>query len=187
MLRRFLLGSLLLLSSLHALDQPTFGQNERHFNFHYAFTVKNVSPGEPVRVWIPLAHSDAFQEMKLISKSGDLPLKLVHQQQYGNEVLYADVSKAGQVTGSEQTFTRLRQHRLLLLAGYAVIDQASFPAVGDPKKAYDTYLEQLLLDAKAAVDKAVSLGVADPGRINANSGGDQLQRRTDHLSGRDID
>ena len=78
---------------------------------------------------------------------------------------YADVSKAGQVTGSEQTFTRLRQHRLLLLAGYAVIDQASFPVVGDPKKAYDTYLEQLLLDAKAAVDKAVSLGVADPGRI----------------------
>ena len=57
---------------------------------------------------------------------------------------------------------RLRQHRLLLLAGYAIIDQAAFPIVGDPKKAYDTYLEQLVLDAKAAVDKAVELGVVDP-------------------------
>ena len=53
----------------------------------------------------------------------------------------------------------------LLLAGYAIIDNASFPIVGDPKKAYDTYLEQLVADAKAAVDEAVRLGVADPDRI----------------------
>ncbi len=78
---------------------------------------------------------------------------------------YADASKAGQVTGSQETFTRLRQYRLLLLAGYALIDDASFPIVGDPKKAYDTYLEQLVADAKAAVDEAVRLGVADPQRI----------------------
>ena len=78
---------------------------------------------------------------------------------------YADPQKAGQVTGSQETFTRLRQYRLLLLAGYAIIDNASFPIVGDPQKAYDTYLEQLVADAKAAVDKAVSLGVADPDRI----------------------
>jgi dipeptidyl aminopeptidase/acylaminoacyl peptidase len=59
----------------------------------------------------------------------------------------------------------LRQYRLLLLAGYAIIDNAAFPIVGDPKKAYDTYLEQLVADAKAAVDEAVRLGVADPNRI----------------------
>ena len=78
---------------------------------------------------------------------------------------YADASKAGQVTGSQATFTRLRLHRLLLLAGYAIIDSASFPIIGDPKKAYDTYLDQLVADAKAAVDEAVRLGVADPKRI----------------------
>jgi dipeptidyl aminopeptidase/acylaminoacyl peptidase len=78
---------------------------------------------------------------------------------------FADASKAGQVSGSEQTFTRLRQYQLLLLAGYAIIDRASFPIVGDPKKAYDTYLEQLTADAKAAVDKAVEIGVVDPERI----------------------
>jgi dipeptidyl aminopeptidase/acylaminoacyl peptidase len=84
---------------------------------------------------------------------------------YAYPLDYADASKAGQVTGSQETFTQLRQYRLLLLAGYAIIDNASFPIVGDPKKAYDTYLEQLVADAKAAVDEAVRLGVADPDRI----------------------
>jgi dipeptidyl aminopeptidase/acylaminoacyl peptidase len=84
---------------------------------------------------------------------------------YAYPLDYADASKAGQVVGSQETFTRLRQYRLLLLAGYAIIDNASFPIVGDPKKAYDTYLDQLVADAKAAVDEAVRLGVADPDRI----------------------
>ena len=59
--RHSLLVLLLVLSSLPAVAQPVPRQKERHFNFHYAFTVKNVSPGERVRVWIPLAHSDAFR------------------------------------------------------------------------------------------------------------------------------
>jgi dipeptidyl aminopeptidase/acylaminoacyl peptidase len=84
---------------------------------------------------------------------------------YAYPLDYADASKAGQVSGSQVTFTRLRDYRLLLLAGYAIIDNASFPVVGDPKRAYDTYLEQLVADAKAAVDKAVELGVADSNRI----------------------
>ena len=84
---------------------------------------------------------------------------------YAYPLDYADPSKAGQVSGSEQTFTRLKGFRLLLLAGYAVIDNAAFPIVGDPKKAYDTYLDQLTNDAKAAVDEAVKLGVVDPDRV----------------------
>ena len=84
---------------------------------------------------------------------------------YAYPLDYAGALQAGQVTGSEQTFTRLHDHRLLLMAGYAIIENAAFPIVGDPKKAYDTYLEQLVADAKAAVDKAVEIGVADPERI----------------------
>jgi len=84
---------------------------------------------------------------------------------YAYPLDYADSSTAGQVSGSQQTFTQLRQYRLLLLAGYAIIDRAAFPIIGDPKKAYDTYLDQLVADAKAAVDEAVRLGVADPDRI----------------------
>lgn len=78
---------------------------------------------------------------------------------------FANSAQAGQVSGSQQTFTRLPYYRLMLLAGYAIIDNASFPIVGDPKTAYDTYLEQLEADAKAAVDKAVELGVVDRNRI----------------------
>ena len=84
---------------------------------------------------------------------------------YAYPLDFADASKAGQVTGSQATFTRLHQYQLLLLAGYAIIDHASFPVIGDPTKAYDTYLEQLVADAKAAVDEAVRLGVADPERL----------------------
>ena len=84
---------------------------------------------------------------------------------YAYPLDYADASKAAQVAGSQEMFTRLRQYRLLLLAGYAIIDNASFPVIGDPKKAYDSYLEQLVADARAAVEEAVRLGVADPDRI----------------------
>jgi len=65
MLRRFLFALLLVLSSL-----ATLAQKERHFTFHYAFTVKNVSPGEHVRAWIPLAHSDQWQDVKVVAKFG---------------------------------------------------------------------------------------------------------------------
>ncbi|WP_372392249.1 prolyl oligopeptidase family serine peptidase [Xanthomonas sp. NCPPB 3582] len=85
---------------------------------------------------------------------------------YAYPLDYADPSKAGQVSGaSEREFTRLGYYQLLLLAGYAIIDNAAFPIVGDPKTAYDTYLQQLVDDATAAVDKAVELGVVDRQRI----------------------
>ncbi|ATY60466.1 peptidase S9 prolyl oligopeptidase [Cordyceps militaris] len=78
---------------------------------------------------------------------------------------FANGSEAGQVTGSEARFTRLRKHQFLLLSGYAILENTTFPIVGDPKKAYDTYLEQLVANAKAAVDKAVEIGVTDPDRV----------------------
>ena len=84
---------------------------------------------------------------------------------YAYPLDYADPTTAGEVSGSQETFTQLYQYKLLLLAGYAIIDEASFPIVGDPKKAYDTYLDQLVDDARAAVDEAVRIGVADPDRI----------------------
>ena len=84
---------------------------------------------------------------------------------YAYPLDYANASQAGQVTGTDLTFTRLYEYQLVLLAGYAILDDASFPIVGDPKKAYDTYLDQLIADAKAAVDEGVRLGVVDPNRV----------------------
>jgi dipeptidyl aminopeptidase/acylaminoacyl peptidase len=84
---------------------------------------------------------------------------------YAYPLDFASPEAAAQVVGSDQRFEQLRNYRLLLLAGYALIDRASFPIVGDPKRAYNTYLDQLLDDARAAVDKAVELGVVDRDRI----------------------
>ncbi|URX61613.1 prolyl oligopeptidase family serine peptidase [Luteibacter anthropi] len=84
---------------------------------------------------------------------------------YAYPLDYADPAQAGQVSGSQQRFDILRGYRLLLLSGYAIIDNASFPIVGDPRSAYDTYIDQLVMDAQAAVDKAVELGVVDRDRI----------------------
>ena len=85
---------------------------------------------------------------------------------YAYPLDYADPSQAGQVTGAEERgFTRLSYWELLALAGYAIIDNAAFPIVGDPKNAYDTYIPQLVDDAQAAIDAAVATGVVDRDRI----------------------
>ena len=39
-------------------------QESRHFTFHYAFTVKNLPLGKKVRIWIPAARSDAYQDAR---------------------------------------------------------------------------------------------------------------------------
>jgi len=129
MLRRSLLFQLLVVSFLPALAQPVLAQKERHFNFHYTFTVKNVSPGERVRVWIPLAHSDVFQEVTVVAKSGDLTLKQVHQPEYKNEVLYAETSKADQ---GEYKFSVdydvVRREHVVLVKGKPLTGARSVPA-----------------------------------------------------------
>ena len=56
-------------------------------------------------------------------------------------------------------------HLLLLTQGYAILDDPSMPIVGAGETANDTYVEQLVASAKAAVDKVVAMGVADPARL----------------------
>ena len=62
--------------------------------------------------------------------------------------------------------TRMRSisHLTLLTQGYAIMDAATMPVIGDPETMNDTFIEQIVDAAKAAIDKAVELGVADPNR-----------------------
>ena len=90
MLRKLsVLSSLFLVFSL-----STFAQDSRHFTFHYAFTVRNLPAGKKVRIWIPAAQSDAYQEVKVISAQGDLPLKKSTESKYGNQIYYAETNSA---------------------------------------------------------------------------------------------
>src|SRR5579862_1430282 len=71
-------------------------QDSRHFTFHYVFTVKNLPTGKRVRVWIPAAQSDAYQEVKILSATGDLPLKKARETKDGNEICFAETKSSTQ-------------------------------------------------------------------------------------------
>lgn len=97
----------------------TSAQETRHFTFHYGFTVKDVPAGEKIRIWIPQAHSDAFQTVKVVSATGDLSLKKTHESKYGNEMYYAEASKAKQSELHFEVVYDVVRHERLTLGIYS--------------------------------------------------------------------
>jgi transglutaminase-like putative cysteine protease len=87
--------SLIICSAVVTLSQPN---PQRHFKFKYAFTVRNPESGKPLKVWFPMATSDAYQQVKLLSVKGDLPVKKTKEAEYGNQIFYAEApaAKAGE-------------------------------------------------------------------------------------------
>jgi dipeptidyl aminopeptidase/acylaminoacyl peptidase len=80
---------------------------------------------------------------------------------------FTNAATAGQVSGSTNRFTSIRgySHLFLLTQGYAIINNATVPIVGDPLTVNDTFIEQLVMGAQAAVDKASEMGVVDKNRV----------------------
>ncbi len=80
---------------------------------------------------------------------------------------FVDAAAASQVVGSPNRFTTVggASHLLLLAHGYAIFDGPTMPIVGPGETANDSYVEQLVSSAEAAVNKAVELGIADRHRI----------------------
>jgi dipeptidyl aminopeptidase/acylaminoacyl peptidase len=80
---------------------------------------------------------------------------------------FTDAGDAAQITGSQHRFTRASgsSHLFLLLHGYAIFDDPKMPIIGSGETANDTYVDQLVGSAQAAVDKVVEMGVADRHRI----------------------
>ncbi len=75
---------------------------------------------------------------------------------------------AGQVRGSEYRFTYYRgySHLFFLTQGYAVLDGASMPVLGvGDAEPNDAFRDQLVMNAQAAVDALVEMGVTDPDRV----------------------
>jgi dipeptidyl aminopeptidase/acylaminoacyl peptidase len=96
-------------------------------------------------------------------KDGPLPTLL-----WAYPYEFNDPSTAGQVSGSPYTFTRISPASALVYVtqGYAILMDASFPIVGSGgKEPNDTFIEQLVSNAEAAIDKAVEMGVTDRGRV----------------------
>jgi dipeptidyl aminopeptidase/acylaminoacyl peptidase len=80
---------------------------------------------------------------------------------------FTDPRMASQVTGSPYRFTTYAgaSHMFFLTQGYAVLDNPTMPIVGAGETANDTYVDQLVASAQAAVDKVVEMGVADRDRV----------------------
>jgi dipeptidyl aminopeptidase/acylaminoacyl peptidase len=75
---------------------------------------------------------------------------------------------AGQVSGSPYRFTRpsWASPLFFLVRGYAVLDNPAIPILGEgASEPNDTYVDQLVAGAKAAVDDLVRRGVGDRDRM----------------------
>lgn len=98
-------------------------------------------------------------------KDRDGPLPLV---MWAYPAEFTDAAVAGQVVDTNNRFVRpaSSSHLFLLTQGYAILDNPTMPIIGvDGAEPNDTYVEQLVASAEAAVNAVVELGVADRERI----------------------
>ena len=98
-----------------------------------------------------------------VQKDGPLPIVFwVYPEEFKNAKL------AGQITTSPNRFSRPHFSSILFLLtqGYAILDNPSMPIVGEGKlEPNDSYVEQLISSATAAIDYVVGRGVASHDRI----------------------
>ncbi|EIM77055.1 peptidase S9 prolyl oligopeptidase active site domain-containing protein [Nitritalea halalkaliphila LW7] len=81
---------------------------------------------------------------------------------------YKSAEVAAQVRGSKHTFTRLSWGSPLywVTQGYAIMDRTEMPIVGEGEiEPNDSFVEQLVANAEAAIDYIVERGIGDRNRI----------------------
>ncbi|MBA3988727.1 MAG: S9 family peptidase [Idiomarina sp.] len=81
---------------------------------------------------------------------------------------YRSAADAAQVSGSPYEFNRISYWRPQFLAtqGYAVLDNATMPIVGEgDAQPNDTFIEQLILNSEAVIKAGADLGVVDANRV----------------------
>lgn len=96
-------------------------------------------------------------------KDGSLPVII---WAYPRE--YKSADDAAQVRGSKYTFTRINYGSPIfwVTQGYAVLDNAEMPIVGEGgKEPNDNFIPQLHLNAHAAIQKLAEMGVGDSNRV----------------------
>ncbi|MPQ58509.1 S9 family peptidase [Duganella sp. FT27W] len=97
------------------------------------------------------------------ARDGPLPLLM---WAYPQE--FKSAGAASQTTGSPYRFNAVSYWgpAAYLVMGYAVLDNPSFPIIGNgEEEPNDTYLAQLVADAQAAVEEVVRRGVGDRERL----------------------
>ncbi len=96
MSRKSFIGCMIVLSFLsleaRAADVAKSSERVRKFDFTYQITLKNL-PGnaQRVRVWIPVASSDANQTVVLKEAQGSAHLRVTRVPQFGDRLMYAEI------------------------------------------------------------------------------------------------
>ena len=96
-------------------------------------------------------------------KNGTLPLLI-----WAYPAEFKNKDKAEQRSDAPNQFIKYSRTSpiLYVAAGYAVLSNASFPIIGEgDKEPNDTYVEQLVNNAAAAIDKMKEMGVSDGKRV----------------------
>jgi len=96
-------------------------------------------------------------------RDGTLPVLI-----WAYPIEYKSAADASQVRGSGNTFTRpyYGSPVLWVTQGYAVLDQAEMPVVGENgNEPNDNFIPQLYLNAHAAIQKLAAMGVGDSTRV----------------------
>jgi len=99
------------------------------------------------------------------NKEKDGPLPVI-MWAYPRE--YKSAADAAQVRGSKYTFTRINYGSPIfwITQGYAVLDNAEMPIVGEgDKEPNDKFIPQLYLNAHAAIQALAKMGVGDSNRV----------------------
>lgn len=107
--------------------------------------------------------ADLYLPPGYTTEDGPLPMLM---WAYPREFKSADA--ASQVKGSPYKFIRVgwSSSTIWLSLGFAVLDGPTMPIIGEGEaEPNDTFIEQLVASAQAAVDEVVRRGVADPDRI----------------------
>jgi dipeptidyl aminopeptidase/acylaminoacyl peptidase len=97
------------------------------------------------------------------TKDGPLPVII---WAYPRE--FENAKDAAQIRGSNYTFTRINYGSPIfwVTQGYAILDNAEMPIVGvEGKKPNDNFIDQLQMNAEAAINYLSKMGVGDKNRV----------------------
>jgi dipeptidyl aminopeptidase/acylaminoacyl peptidase len=97
----------------------------------------------------------------------DSPQNPLPTLMWGYPIDFKSKKSASQNFSSPYSYVGYYNSQMLMaIQGYAVLDFVSFPIVSeDEKEANDTYLKQIYLNAKAAIDEGVRLGIVDSSKV----------------------
>ncbi len=88
-----------LLGQTSPAEKQKFSPSYRKFVFTYSFTVKDIPAGTTlVRVWVPVAHTDEHQTVRLVNVKAPVQTRMTEEPEYDNQILYAEIHNPTQST-----------------------------------------------------------------------------------------